>query len=51
MRVKVEDEHISQSFTRVIQNLGAGTHTCKLQWKNPNHVRLYAGAQFWAREI
>ncbi len=51
MRVKVEDEYISQSFTRVIQNLDAGTHSFKLQWKNPNHVRLYAGAQFWVREI
>ncbi|MCY4540588.1 MAG: hypothetical protein OXE52_20390 [Chloroflexi bacterium] len=51
MRVKVEDEYISQSFTRVIQNLGAGNHTFRLQWKNPNHVLLYAGAQFSVREI
>ena len=51
MRVKVEDEYISQSFTRVVQNLSAGTHTFVLQWKNRNHVRLHAGAQFWVREI
>lgn len=41
---RVEDEGISQSFTRAIQNLGAGSHSFKLHWKDPNYLRLYAGA-------
>ena len=39
------------SFTRLIQNLSAGTHTFKLQWKTNQSITLYAGAQFWVREI
>ena len=42
------------SFTRLIQNLGAGSHVFKLQCKRKNasmSVTLYAGAQFWVREI
>lgn len=38
-------------FTRLIQGLGAGSHTFKLQSKGPNDRTLYAGAQFWVREI
>jgi len=37
------------SFTRLIQNLSAGSHTFKLQWKG--NVIVKAGAQFWVREI
>ena len=43
------------SFTHLIQGLGAGSHTFKLQWKNVvNHhtyQNLRAGAHFWVREI
>lgn len=49
------------SFTRLITNLDAGTHTFKLQWKvTAGSAALYAGAgtanlnvhpQFWVREI
>ena len=37
------------SFTRLIQNLSAGSHTFKLQAKSGS--TLFAGAQFWVREI
>jgi len=37
------------SFTRLVQNLSAGSHTFKLQGKNDTTLR--AGAQFWVREI
>ena len=40
-------QHVS--FTRLIQNLSAGSHTFKLQTKNG--AKLYAGAQFWVREV
>jgi len=39
------------SFTRLIQNLSAGSHTFNLQWKVHRGVRLQAGANFWVREI
>ena len=39
------------SFTRLIQNLSAGSHTFKLQWKGTTTQILKVGAQFWAREI
>ncbi len=39
------------SFTHLIQNLSAGSHTFKLQSKTVGGIRLYAGAQFWVREI
>ena len=42
------------SFTRLIQNLSAGTHIFKIQVKTLHAVsgiRLHAGAQFWVREI
>ncbi len=38
-------------FTHLIQNLGAGPHTFKFQWKIVNSLQLKAGAQFWVREI
>ena len=37
------------SFTRLIQNLSAGSHTFKLQGKRDTTLR--AGAQFWVREV
>ncbi|MCY3781938.1 MAG: hypothetical protein OXG78_16610 [Chloroflexi bacterium] len=37
------------SFTRLIQNLSAGSHTFKLQAKSS--LTLVAGAQFWVREL
>ncbi len=39
------------SFTRLIQNLSAGSHTFKLQWKETHSTTLKGGAQFWVREI
>ncbi len=39
----------SVSFTRLVQNLSAGSHTFKLQGKHDTTLR--AGAQFWVREI
>lgn len=40
------------SFTRLIQSLGAGSHTFKLQWKKKGgQPILRPGAQFWVREI
>lgn len=46
-------QHQVVSFSRLIQNLSAGSHTFKLQWKNDglNGTYLIAGAQFWVREI
>ena len=38
-------------FTRLIQELSAGSHTFKLQSKGPYSRILRAGAQFWVREI
>ncbi len=37
------------SFTRLIQNLSAGSHTFKLQARYGTTLRI--GAQFWVREI
>ncbi|MCY4536738.1 MAG: hypothetical protein OXE52_00765 [Chloroflexi bacterium] len=51
MRFGVYGRRRAQSFTHLFQNLGAGSHTFKLQWRNWKLVRLYAGAQFWVREI
>ena len=46
------DQYHCVSFTRVIQNLSAGSHTFKLQCKeNSGAVRIAAHAQFWVREI
>ncbi|MCY4071868.1 MAG: hypothetical protein OXG60_11270 [Chloroflexi bacterium] len=39
------------SFTRLVQNLSAGSHTFRLQWKSASRNTLKAGAQFWVREI
>ena len=39
------------SFTRLIQNLSAGSHTFKLQWRTNGTISLKTGAQFWVREI
>ncbi|MCY4073052.1 MAG: hypothetical protein OXG60_17295 [Chloroflexi bacterium] len=51
----IDESHRSVSFTHLIQNLGAGSHTFKLQWREDGASRqsvwLYIGAQFWAREI
>ncbi|MCY4020249.1 MAG: hypothetical protein OXG39_12655 [Chloroflexi bacterium] len=51
MRFGVYGRRRAQSFTRLIQNLSAGSHAFKLQWRNWKRVKLYAGAQFWVREI
>ncbi|MCY4073758.1 MAG: hypothetical protein OXG60_20895 [Chloroflexi bacterium] len=51
MRFGVYDDRRTISFTHLIQGLSAGSHTFKLQWRNSNPVRVYAGAQFWVREI
>ncbi len=51
MHTSVPSHRNKESFTHLIQNLSAGTHTFKLQWRNWEGVRLYAGAQFWVREI
>jgi len=45
------DTYEALSFTRLIQNLSAGSHTFKLQWKTRGTVPLRPGAQFWVREI
>ena len=45
------DAYKTVSFTRLIQNLSAGSHTFKLQWKTQGTILLKAGAQFWVREI
>ncbi len=50
----IDHKETTVSFTRLIQNLAAGSHTFKLQWKHDNRAvgsRLFAGAQFWVREI
>ena len=39
------------SIVRLIQNLSAGTHTFKLQWRGNRRVRLTTNTQFWVREI
>lgn len=43
------------SFTHLLRDLAAGSHTFKLQWKDEPSRRaehgLLAGAQFWVREI
>ena len=41
------------SFCYLVQNLGAGSHTFKPQWKNSrsNGCQLHTGATFWVREI
>ncbi len=39
------------SFSRLIQNLSAGSHTFKLQVKSGGSVNMRRGAQFWVREI
>ncbi len=51
IRFGVYNRRRAQSFTRLLQNLSAGSHTFKLQWRNWFRVRLFAGAQFWVREI
>ncbi|MCY4073759.1 MAG: hypothetical protein OXG60_20900 [Chloroflexi bacterium] len=51
MRFRVDSHRRVESFTRLFQNLGAGSHTFRLQWRNWRHVKLLAGAQFWVREI
>ena len=38
-------------YTHLIQNLSAGPHTFKFQWKVVKTLQLKAGAQFWVREI
>jgi L-2-hydroxyglutarate oxidase LhgO len=55
------NNHEAVSFTLLITNLDAGSHTFKLQWKvTAGSAALYAGAgtanldvhpQFWVREI
>ncbi len=53
-RAYIDANDSAVSFTHLIQNLSAGSHTFKLQWKHQYQVvgvRLFAGAQFWVREI
>ena len=45
------DGHDIVSFSRLIQNLSAGSHTFKLQCKTSAEIKLYAEAQYWAREV
>ena len=40
----------SVSFTHLIQNLSAGSHTFKLQWSN-RQIKLRPSAQFRVREV
>lgn len=47
---KVDGNYKNVSFTRLIQNLSAGSHTFKLQW-HAGDGRLLPHAQFWVREI
>jgi len=54
VRAYVNSDDRAVSFTHLIQNLAAGSHTFKLQWKIQYRtvgIKLFAGAQFWAREI
>lgn len=54
LKLSLNDQVRTPSFTRLIQNLRAGSHTFKLQWKQSNSAvgaRLFAGAQFWVREV
>ena len=51
MRTRIHGTRINESFSRLIRNLSAGSHTFKLQWRNWENVRIYPGAQFWVREI
>ncbi|MCY4020247.1 MAG: hypothetical protein OXG39_12645 [Chloroflexi bacterium] len=39
------------SFTRLIQNLSAGSHTFKFQWKSSFRFSMRAGAHYWVREL
>ena len=48
---KSGDVYEAMSFNRLIQNLSAGSHTFKLQWKTRGSILLKTGAQFWVREI
>jgi hypothetical protein len=49
--IAVNYEGPAVSFTRLIRNLVAGSHTFKLQARFSHQKTLYAGAQFWVREI
>ena len=45
-------DFISLNFTYLIQNLSAGAHTFKLQWKsNTGRLNMEPHSQFWVREI
>ncbi len=50
-----QDKEIDQvvlMFTHLIQDLGAGAHTFKLQWKtNTGVLQMAPYSQFWVREI
>ncbi|MCY4020246.1 MAG: hypothetical protein OXG39_12640 [Chloroflexi bacterium] len=53
-RAHIDAHDKAVSFTHLIRNLSAGSHNFKLQWKIEKQtvgVRLFAGAQFWVREI
>ncbi|MCY4073757.1 MAG: hypothetical protein OXG60_20890 [Chloroflexi bacterium] len=53
-RAYIDANDRAVSFTHLIQNLSAGSHIFRLQWKvqyGTVGVRLFAGAQFWVREI
>ena len=43
--------HKAFSFTRLVQDLSAGSHSVNLQWKSRGNIKLFHGAQFWVREI
>ena len=55
LRVGLESGRKFVSFTHLLQDLSAGSHTFTLQWKNDvqhhNYHNLQAGAQFWVREV
>ena len=55
MQTLIEASVRTVSFTRLIQNLSAGTHIFKIQRKgnqwSGDGINLRAGALFWVREI
>ncbi len=55
MENKMDVYYHNVSFTRLLQNLSAGSHTFKMQWKENSGggrgARLAPHAQFWVREI
>ncbi len=51
LRFKVDGIEYNASFMHLVQNLSAGSHTFKLQWRSTRSAKLYRAAQFVVREI